>query len=188
MVRQLHGDDKFEKSPIMKHNTKPAAWEDAAQFFKSDPINIHAPPLPTAGTRRVLPPPPPPISECDHDHDYHEHVHSDASASRMRETSGNRSKDRESEVKCFGNSALIDLSECFVYCRRRALLRFPVMLAEITRKCPKEPLQNRTLLRFLCPKPSRVLFLQHFSSNFKSSTKVVQQQEHHECSPETAKA
>ncbi|VDP07951.1 unnamed protein product [Heligmosomoides polygyrus] len=27
-------------------NTKPAAWEDAADFFKSDPINIHAPPLP----------------------------------------------------------------------------------------------------------------------------------------------
>ncbi|KAK6733947.1 hypothetical protein RB195_017612 [Necator americanus] len=27
-------------------NTKPAAWENAAQFFKSDPINIHAPPLP----------------------------------------------------------------------------------------------------------------------------------------------
>ncbi|KAK6733952.1 hypothetical protein RB195_017615 [Necator americanus] len=29
-------------------NTKPAPWENADQFFKSDPINIHAPPLTSA--------------------------------------------------------------------------------------------------------------------------------------------
>ncbi|CAJ0606933.1 unnamed protein product [Cylicocyclus nassatus] len=30
---------------VLKHSKKKDAWEDAAQFFKSDPINIHAPPL-----------------------------------------------------------------------------------------------------------------------------------------------
>ncbi|KAK5968363.1 Asator [Trichostrongylus colubriformis] len=42
-------ETKEQVANVMKY-TKPAAWEDAAQFFKSDPINIHAPPLPTAVT------------------------------------------------------------------------------------------------------------------------------------------
>ncbi|VDM78570.1 unnamed protein product [Strongylus vulgaris] len=35
----------WETKEQLKYSTKPAAWEDAAQFFKSDPVNIHAPPL-----------------------------------------------------------------------------------------------------------------------------------------------
>ncbi|XGW12595.1 hypothetical protein V3C99_013345 [Haemonchus contortus] len=51
-------ETKEQVAKILKH-TKPAAWEDAAQFFKSDPINIHSPPLPSAGSNsmKVLPKP-----------------------------------------------------------------------------------------------------------------------------------
>ncbi|KJH50198.1 kinase domain protein [Dictyocaulus viviparus] len=35
-------------------NTKPAAWEDAEQFFKSDPININAPPLPNPNVSKTF--------------------------------------------------------------------------------------------------------------------------------------
>ncbi|KHJ99162.1 hypothetical protein OESDEN_00848 [Oesophagostomum dentatum] len=35
--------DQVEK--VLKHNSKRAAWEDADEFFKSDPTNIHAPPM-----------------------------------------------------------------------------------------------------------------------------------------------
>ncbi|VDM56847.1 unnamed protein product [Angiostrongylus costaricensis] len=34
-----------EQVEIVLKNTKPAPWENAEQFFKSDPVNIHAPPL-----------------------------------------------------------------------------------------------------------------------------------------------
>ncbi|VDM76612.1 unnamed protein product [Strongylus vulgaris] len=38
-------ETKEQVEKVLKYSTKPAAWEDAAQFFKSDPVNIHAPPL-----------------------------------------------------------------------------------------------------------------------------------------------
>ncbi|EYB89715.1 hypothetical protein Y032_0228g2859 [Ancylostoma ceylanicum] len=43
-----------EQAERVVKSVKPAAWEDAAQFFKSDPINIHAPPLPLPPQVKVI--------------------------------------------------------------------------------------------------------------------------------------
>ncbi|RCN29659.1 hypothetical protein ANCCAN_24579 [Ancylostoma caninum] len=46
-------ETKEQVEKVLKF-AKPAAWEDAAQFFQSDPINIHAPPLPLAPQVKVI--------------------------------------------------------------------------------------------------------------------------------------